>query len=70
MTKAEHLRLVTWRGKILQHAADEHRTVAHTCRHFGISRKTYYKWARRFRSHAETGLACTSSVTSSTRWRM
>ena len=55
MTKAEHLRLVTWRSKILQHAA-ENRTVAHTCRCFGISRKTYYKWVRRFKSHGEAGL--------------
>jgi len=40
MMKAEHLRLVTWRLKILRHAADEQRTVAQTCRCFGISRKT------------------------------
>jgi len=26
MTKAEHLRLVTWRLKILRHATDENRT--------------------------------------------
>lgn len=57
MTKAEHLRLVVWRSRILQHAADEDRTVAHTCRHFGISRKTYYKWLQRFRSHGEAGLS-------------
>jgi transposase InsO family protein len=56
MTKAEHLRLVAWRSKILQHAAGGNRTVAHTCRHFGISRKTYYKWLRRFQSHGEAGL--------------
>lgn len=36
--------LVTWRSKILQHAAAEARTVAQTCRYFGISRNTYYKW--------------------------
>jgi transposase-like protein len=55
MTKAEHLRLVSWRSKILQHAAAESRSVAQTCRHFGISRKTYYKWQRRFRSLATRG---------------
>ena len=37
MTKTEHVRLVTWRSKILQHAAAENRTVAlkrrATCRH-------------------------------------
>src|SRR6185503_8382722 len=57
MTKAEHLRLVSWRSKILQHAAAESRTVAQTCRHFGISRKTYYKWQRRFRSLGDAGLS-------------
>lgn len=56
MTKAEHVRLVSWRLKILRHAADENRTVAHTCRYFGISRKTYYKWARRFKNLGEAGL--------------
>jgi len=57
MTKAEHLRLVTWRFKILQHAAGEDRSVAQTCRHYGISRKTYYKWERRLREHGEAGLS-------------
>jgi transposase len=56
MTKAEHVRLVAWRSKILQHAAAESRTVAQTCRHFGISRKTYYKWAHRHRTHGDVGL--------------
>ena len=56
MTKAEHLRLVTWRFKILQHGTAERRTVAQTCRYFGISRKTFYKWQGRFKSHGEAGL--------------
>jgi len=43
-------------SKILQHAAAENRTVAHTCRYFGISRKTYDKWEGRFKSHGTTGL--------------
>ena len=57
MTKAEHLRLVTWRFKILQHAEAESRSVAQTCRYFGISRKTYYKWQGRFRSLGQAGLS-------------
>ena len=57
MTKAEHLRLVTWRSRILQYAAAESRAVAQTCRYFGISRKTYYKWRGRFRSHGAAGLS-------------
>lgn len=56
MTKAEQARLVSWRSKILQHASGEPRRVAHTCRHFGISRKTYYKWKRRQAIHGDAGL--------------
>ena len=56
MTKVEQARLVTWRSKILQHASRERRTVAQTCRYFGISRKTYYKWQRRFTAHGAAGL--------------
>ena len=56
MTKGEQVRLVTWRSKILQHAAGTNRSVAHTCRCFGISRKTFYKWANRHRSHGDAGL--------------
>jgi transposase InsO family protein len=56
MTKAEHTRLVTWRWRILQTAAEGPRTVAQTCRYFGISRKTFYKWRQRFATHGEAGL--------------
>jgi len=56
MTKVEQVRLVAWRSKILQYAAGENRTVAQTCRHFGISRKTYYKWEHRHASHGDAGL--------------
>ena len=43
MTKAEQGRLIAWRTKILQYAADRDRAVSQACRHFGISRKTFYK---------------------------
>ena len=56
MTKAEQARLTTWRLKVLQQAAERARNVARTCRHFGISRKTFYKWKRRFDEHGEAGL--------------
>ena len=56
MTKAEQNRLVTWRLKILQHAGEEARQIARTCRHFGISRQTFYKWKRRFAEHGDAGL--------------
>jgi transposase len=57
MTKTEQVRLVGWRSKILQHASGENRTVSQTCRFFGISRKTYDKWANRWRTHGDAGLA-------------
>ena len=56
MTKAEHVRLVAWRSKFLQHAAGEANTVAQTCRYFGISRKTYYKWKQRQSTYGDAGL--------------
>ena len=56
MTKAEQVRLVFWRSKILQHAAGENRTVSQTCRFVGSSRKTYYQWANRWRTHGDAGL--------------
>ena len=52
MTKAEQTRLTAWRFKVLQQAGERGRNVARTCRHFGISRKTFYKWKHR---HAECG---------------
>ena len=56
MTNTERRRLVAWRFKVLQQATGMPRNVARTCRHFGISRKTYYKWKRRFDDHCEAGL--------------
>lgn len=55
MTKAEQKRLTNWRSKILLRAADS-RCVARTCRHYGLSRKTFYKWHRRFADHGAAGL--------------
>src|ERR671911_2520401 len=46
MTHAEQRRLVTWRSKLLQ-SVGMGWSVAYTCRHFGISRKTFYKWKKR-----------------------
>ena len=56
MTKTEQTRLTSWRRKILQRAEADSRNVAWTCRHFGISRKTFYKWKRRFSEHGDAGL--------------
>lgn len=32
------------------------RRVSHTCRHFGISWKTFYKWKKRYEADGPTGL--------------
>ena len=57
MTKAQQARLVNWRLKVLNWAQGEPRQVARTCRHFGISRPTYYRWKKRFDEFGEAGLA-------------
>jgi transposase len=56
MTKTEQNRALAWRLKILRQAREMPRNVAQTCRHFGISRQTFYKWSARYRSHGEAGL--------------
>jgi transposase InsO family protein len=56
MTKTEQTRLVAWRLKILQRAGKDARRVARTCRHFGISRRAFYKWKRRYADHGDAGL--------------
>jgi hypothetical protein len=43
MTNSEQRRLTNWRLKILQTATDAG-NVARACRHFGISRKTFYTY--------------------------
>lgn len=57
MTKAEQARIAAWRLRILQHAENEPRHVAQTCRYFGISRTAFYRWKRRFDEYGEAGLA-------------
>lgn len=47
MTKSEQRRLTAWRWRLLTHASAGSRSVAGTCRHFGVSRKTFYKWRKR-----------------------
>ena len=59
MTKTEQMRLTAWRLRLLRHAADGTRSVAQTCRHFGVSRKTFYKWKRRLAEHGEA-VSCTA----------
>jgi transposase InsO family protein len=56
MTNSEQRRLTNWRLKVLQ-AATHAGNVARTCRHFGLSRKTFYKWRQRYHQHGDIGLA-------------
>ena len=42
MNKNEQNRVVAWRLKLLRQASDMPRNVAQTCRHFGLSRKSFY----------------------------
>ena len=53
MTAHEQLRLQHWRLKLLQEGAATG-NVAKVCRHYSVSRKTFYKWRQRY---AEQGLA-------------
>jgi transposase InsO family protein len=56
MTKSEQARVVAWRTKLLAFARAETRSVAWTCRHFGISRQAFYKWKKRQAAHGDAGL--------------
>jgi transposase InsO family protein len=56
MTKSEQARLVAWRARVLAAARDKARGVAGTCRYFGISRKSFYKWKKRYEAHGDAGL--------------
>ena len=55
MTKGEQARLMAWRLRVLQQAADEE-NVSRVCRRFGLSRKSFYKWKRRRAEHGDAGL--------------
>lgn len=56
MAQHEQLRLVNWRLKILREADEAPRCVAFVCRRYGISRKTFYKWKKRYAEHGMSGL--------------
>jgi transposase len=56
MSKAEQTRLMAWRLRVLQEAGASARSVARTCRRFGLSRRTFYKWRRRYKDHGAAGL--------------
>jgi hypothetical protein len=55
MTKAEQLRLVTFRSKFLEHAK-RIGNVSAACRCFGVSRDKFYKRKKRFDQLGAAGL--------------
>jgi len=56
ITKNEQNRVLAWRLKLLHKASAMPRNVAQACRHFGLSRQTFYKWKARYKSHGDAGL--------------
>ncbi len=56
MKKTERQRLVNWRMKVIRHAGETTHNVSKTCRYFGISRTTFYKWLSRYAAHGEASL--------------
>lgn len=61
MTEHEQRRLVNHRLGVLEHAAEVTGNVSQTCRYYGISRPTFYKWLRRFEEQGLEGLRDRSS---------
>ena len=41
---------------VLRHADEVSKNVAATCRHYGITRQTFYIWERRFKAEGPDGL--------------
>jgi len=61
MTEQMQRRVVTHRLAVLRHAVEVTGNVSQTCRYYGISRATFYKWLRRYEEKGEQGLRDRSS---------
>lgn len=61
MTEQMQRRVVAHRLAVLRHASEVAGNVSHTCRYYGISRNTFYKWLRRYEEQGEQGLRDRSS---------
>jgi transposase-like protein len=48
MTEKEQQRLVRHCLAIIRHAEEVTGNVSQTCRYFGITRQTFYRWLRRY----------------------
>jgi transposase len=61
MTEREQQRLVNHRLAVIRHAEEVTGNVAQTCRYFGITRQTFYRWLRRYEEKGLEGLRDKSS---------
>lgn len=61
MTEIEQQRKIRHRLAVLRHAQEVTGSVSKTCRYYGISRPTFYKWLHRYEEHGEDGLRDGSS---------
>lgn len=53
MSGAEMIRNQRWRLVIIRHVEEITQNVAKTCRYYGISRITFYRWYRRYQEFGE-----------------
>ena len=53
MDEREHQRKIRHRLAVLNHAEEVTGNVAATCRYFGISRPTFYKWLHQYEQFGE-----------------
>ena len=61
MTEQEQKRTVAHRLAVLRHAEEVSRSVSKTCRYYGITRTSFYRWKRRYVAYGEVGLKDRSS---------
>lgn len=62
MDEREQQRKIRHRLAVLRHAEEVTRDVSATCRYYGISRPTFYKWLHRYEELGEEGLRDRSSA--------
>lgn len=62
MDEREQQRKIRHRLAVLRHAEEVTGNVAATCRYYGITRQTFYKWLRRYEEHGDDGLRDRSSA--------
>src|ERR1700687_2228962 len=62
MDEREQQRKIRHRLAVLRHAEEVTGNVAATCRYYGITRQTFYKWLRRYEEQGDDGLRDRSSA--------